>query len=195
MIKKSLIVASLLFITTSALALDTNKLYIGIGTTTGSGTLTRTSTNGGYASADYDSSSTPFKIGYIFKNNNRFEFSVESMDHKFSGGTDTVSGWNMDWDFAYPNHKLADIITPYWTIGFGSYTYEDTAKYFSDNEDLKGLALNYGIGGLYSINNNFEIEASFKGKVIKWQDVTDGTTTVSYDSTGTAMYLGINYKF
>ena len=195
MIKKSLIVASFLFATTSALAFDANKLYIGIGASSGSGTFTATANGGGSSTGDYDSSSTPFKIGYMLKNDNRFEFSLESMDHKFSGGTDTVSGWNMDWDFTYPNHKLGDIITPYWTIGFGSYTYEDTAKYFTSNEDLKGFSFNYGIGGLYDINKNLELEASFKGKAISWQDVQYGSTTISSDSTGTAFYLGLNYKF
>ena len=127
MIKKSLIVASLLFVGTSALAFDANKLYVGIGASSGSGTLTVTANTGGSATGDYDSSSTPFKIGYMLKNDNRFEFSLESMDHKFNGGTDIVSGWNMDWNFVYPNESFS----PFWTVGFGSYTYEDTAKYFS----------------------------------------------------------------
>jgi len=48
----------------------------------------------------------------------------------------------MDWNFNYPNYKLGDIITPYWTIGFGFYNYNDTAQYFNDNEDLKGTAFN-----------------------------------------------------
>jgi len=195
MIKKSLIVASLLLVTTNIFAVDANKLYIGIGVSSGSGTFTATANDGGSLTGDYDSSSTPFKIGYMLKNDNRFEFSLESMDHKFSDDTDTVSGWNMDWDFTYPNNKLGDIITPYWTIGFGSYTYEDTAQYFDDNEDLRGFAFNYGIGGLYDINKNIEIEVLFKGKVINWQDVQYRNVTVSSDSTGTALYLGLNYKF
>ena len=192
---KSLAIASLLLTTTSLFAFDANKLYVGIGATSGSGTLTATANNGGLATSDYDSSSVPLKIGYRLENDNRFEFSLESTEHKFTNSTDTVSGWNMDWDFTYPKYKLGDIITPYWTIGFGSYTYEDTAKYFTSNEDLKGFAFNYGLGGLYDINNNIEVEASFKGKVINWQDVEYGSTTISSDSTGTAFYLGINYKF
>jgi len=195
MIKKSLIVAGLLLAGTNAVAKDTDKFYIGIGVSNGSGTFTATDDYGNSITNDYDSSSIPIKIGYMLENNNRFELSIESMDHKFDNGTDTVFGWNMDWNFTYPNNKIGDIITPYWTIGFGSYTYEDTAQYFDDNEDLKGFAFNYGIGGLYDINTNLEIEASFKGKAIEWQDVDIGGTVVSSDSTGIAFYLGLNYKF
>ena len=193
MIKKSLIVASLLLVSTSAIAVDTSKLYVGVGVTSGSGTLTATGNS--TATLDYDSSSTPIKIGYMLKNDNRFEFSLESMDHKYSAGTDTVSGWNMDWNFVYPNNKLADVVTPFLTVGFGSYTYEDSGELFDDGEDLNGFAFNYGFGGLYSINKNIELETSFKGKIINWEDIQAGSTTITSDSTGTALYVGVNYKF
>jgi len=185
MIKKSLIVAGLLLAGTSSLAFDTNKLYVGIGLSSGSGTLTMTD---GLTeiTGDYDSSSTPIKIGYLLNNDNRFEFSLEKMDNKYSGITDTASGWNIDWDFVYPK----ELFSPFLTIGFGSYRYN-----LIDSEDLKGFAINYGVGGLYNINHNLEFEASFKGKTIKWQDVRIGTTTVTSDSVGTAFYIGLNYKF
>ena len=40
MIKRSLIITSLLVAGTNALAFDSNKLYLGVGTSNGSGTLT-----------------------------------------------------------------------------------------------------------------------------------------------------------
>ena len=191
MIKRSLIVASLLVAGTNALAFDSNKLYLGVGTSNGSGTYTAEGVR--TVTADYDSSSIPIKIGYIFRNDDRIEISYESMEHNYNngGGTNTISGWNIDWDLVFSNYKLGGIIAPYMTIGFGSYKVED----FTDTEELNGYAMNYGIGGLYKLNQHIEFEVSYRGKIIKWEDIEFTNSTVTSDSTGTAIYLGINYKF
>jgi len=174
MIKKSLIVASLLFATTNVLAVDAKNFYVGMGMVSGSGEF-----SADFGSADYDSSSLPLKIGYMTKSDNRVEFSLDSSEHEFRGYTGDVSGWNLDWNFTYPEHKLGDVVTPYWTIGFGSYDFED---------EVKGNSINYGIGALYDINKNIEVEASYKFKTISWDED-------NADSKETAMYLGLNYKF
>jgi opacity protein-like surface antigen len=152
----------------------------------------------GESKTSYNSLSMSVKFGMIVQNDYRFELSYETEQHKFKNqeDKDKVSGFNFDFNFAYPKDKIADVVTPYWTLGLGYYTYEDTAhKYkFEDNKDLTGAAFNFGIGGLYEINKNIELEASYKFKKIYWQDIIRDRTTISSDSAGSLFYLGLNYK-
>jgi len=190
--KKALMLVGLLVGSISAMANDnSSEYYLGMGMVSGSGTKTV-----GVSEESYDSSSMPIKFGMMLDNDNRFELSYETEKHKFNNRDDKVSGINFDWNFAYPKNKIADAVTPYWTLGFGSYTYEDTAKYFTDNKDLEGFAFNYGIGGLYDINKNIELEASYKFKGIGWQSYTTlgSNVTTTSDSAGSLFYLGLNYK-
>jgi hypothetical protein len=195
--KKSLILVGLLIGSISAIANDnSSKYYLGMGMVSGSGTLEMGRAEG----QSYDSSSMPIKFGMMLDNDNRFEFSYEKEKHKFTGTDNKVSGLNFDWNYTYPKYKIADAVTPYWTLGLGVYTYEDTAKFIAKNEDLTGAALNIGIGGLYDINKNIELEASYKFKVIVWEKYTskyensDDIEIISSDSTGSLFYLGLNYK-
>jgi hypothetical protein len=170
---------------------NSSKSYVGIGMASGSGKYTL-----GESKTSYNSSSISVKFGMILQNDNRFELSYETEKHKFENQDDKVSGFNFDWNFAYPKDKIADVITPYWTLGLGYYTYEDTANKFEGNKDLTGAAFNYGIGGLYDINKNIELEASYKFKGIVWQDYTTKGTdiTTKSNSAGSLFYLGLNYK-
>jgi hypothetical protein len=189
--KKSLLLVSLLICSINAMSNDnSSKYYSGMGITLGSGIL-EVNIN---KNESYNSSSIPIKFGMMLRNNNRFELSYESKEYKFTEVDDKVSGWNLDWNFVYPRYKIADAVTPYWTLGFGLYTYED------NEDDLKGVAFNYGMGGLYNINKNIELEASYKFKVIVWEKYTykyensDDIEIISSDSTGSLFYLGLNYK-
>jgi opacity protein-like surface antigen len=197
--KKSLMLVGLLIGSTSAIANDnSSKYYLGMGMVSGSGTYTSQREE----DQSYDSSSMPIKFGMMLDNDNRFEFSYEKEKHKFTkiGVDKKISGFNFDWNFAYPKYKIADAVTPYWTLGLGVYTYEDSANIGDNEDDLAGTAYNYGIGGLYEINKNIELEASYKFKVIVWEKYTykyensDDIEIISSDSTGSLFYLGLNYK-
>jgi opacity protein-like surface antigen len=195
--KKSLILVGLLISSISTMANDNSgKYYYGIGMASGSGTFTES-----MSEYSYDSSSMPIKFGMMLRNNNRFELSYEKEKYKFTkiGLDHKVSGWNLDWNFVYPRYKIADAVTPYWTLGLGVYTYEDTAKFIVKNEDLKGVAFNYGMGGLYNINKNIELEASYKFKGISWENYTmqgsGSGISIKLASTELLFYLGLNYKF
>jgi hypothetical protein len=61
---------------TNSIASENSGFYIGLGVSTGSGTLTMTGDSA--ITSDYDSSSTPIKFGMFMKNDNRFEISLET---------------------------------------------------------------------------------------------------------------------
>jgi hypothetical protein len=190
--KKSLILVGLLISSISTMANDNSgKYYYGIGMASGSGTFTES-----MSEYSYDSSSMPIKFGMMLRNNNRFELSYEKEKYKLADVDHKVSGWNLDWNFVYPRYKIADAVTPYWTLGLGVYTYEDTAKFIAKNEDLTGAALNIGIGGLYDINKNIELETSYKFKGISWEDYNEKGSDIRMTaaSVGSLFYLGLNYK-
>jgi hypothetical protein len=171
---------------------SSSKYYFGVGMASGSGKYKINSEK-----KSYDSTSIPVKFGMMLKNDNRFELSYETQKYKFDKQDDKLSGLNLDWSFLAPNDKIADKITPYWTVGLGYYTYEDSAKNNKNKKDLIGAAFNFGIGGLYDIDRNIELEASYKFKGIVWNNYTNKDTDISTksNSTGSLLYLGLNYKF
>jgi opacity protein-like surface antigen len=192
--KKTLLLVSLLIGSISAISNDhSSKYYSGVGIALGSG-IVEVNVN---KNQSYNSSSMPIKFGMMLQNDNRFEFSYETEKYKFDNRDDKVSGWNLDWNFVYPRYKIADTIIPYWRLGIGSYIYEDTANLGDNKDDLKGVAFNYGMGGLYNINKNIELEASYKFKGISWENFIekDSDISIKLASTELLFYLGLNYKF
>lgn len=191
---------SMLMITSSALAEgDDSRVYLGVGGTTGSGEYSATASISGFsatASVDYDSSSIPIKIGFIMEDNDRLELSYESIKAKASDlTTETVSGGNLDWKFMGGQKTSVGELTPYGVVGIGLYEWENTAQYFTDNENLKGVSWNVGAGGLYGLADDLELEALLQYKQINWQDVKVSGVTVESDSSHVELYAGLNYKF
>ena len=188
--KYLLIIISFLFVATSSVAFAENNFYVGIGATTGSGELkesvTITDLGNFDGTTDYDTTSTVAKIGYILNDNHRFEFSVESGEMEVDGGGSAdLSGWNIDWVIVL----YKDTLSPFLTLGTGYYTFD------ADVMKMSGAALNYGGGVLYSLNDNIEIEASYRWKTLKWVDAEVDILDVSVESTQSALYAGLNYKF
>jgi len=174
-----------------------SKWYVGIGGTTGSGTLTATAAVANFtasASADYDTSSIPVKLGIVLENDNRFELSYQSIKATDSSlGTETISGVNVDYKLFIEEPKIKSF-APYVVGGLGLYEWENTAQYFVGDDNLHGLSWNIGAGGVYGIDNNIELEATAQYKKINWQDIRVGAINIVSDNSGTELYLGINYK-
>jgi len=190
----------MLMITSNALAESgDSRVYLGLGGTTGSGEYSATASISGFsatASVDYDSSSIPVKIGYVMEDNDRLELSYESITADAGGlTTETVSGGNLDWKFMLGQKPQLGEITPYGVLGIGLYEWENTAQYFTDNENLKGVSWNVGAGGLYGLADNLELEGLLQYKQINWQDIKVSGVTVSSDSSQVELYAGLNYKF
>ena len=205
--KKSLIVAGMLLVGTSVMAQELNdsgKWFAGIGMFNGSGTETAAAPVSGStisvsAEADYDASSVPVTIGYVDKRNNRLKLSYSKIDVDWDDGdSDSATGFDFNYDFTLESIKSESLL-PYIGIGIGFYNADNTAQYYVDGEDLKGVSSNLSLGLLYSINSNVEIEAAYSIKHIKWQDtsVYSGSTRidVSMEEDISGLYAGINYKF
>ncbi len=202
MIKKSLIVASLLLVGTSAVAKDQSKYYVGMGIGSGSGTQTRDYDSGDSYTTDYDTSSTTIKFGWIYNSGNRFEISVNNISADRTGGntfyqndnsSDTDSeftGYDLDYLFVWGEDSK---LKPYLDLGMGVYKNDEITGYDSSSGDVEtatGLALNYGVGLFYDITENIELEAAYKGKHISWNlENPDTSESITF------LYTGINYKF
>jgi len=191
------IVFTTLFMLTASMAVNAIETYVGIGGTTGSGTYGATAAISNFtvsASTSYDSSSVPVKIGRILANNNRLEVSYQSISASSGGlSTETISGGNIDYKLFTKDTSLGKF-TPYGLIGMGLYEWENTAQYFVGNDNLFGVSWNVGVGGVYGMNENIEIEVTAQYKQIFWQDIKVGSVTITSDNSGTELYLGLNYK-
>ena len=182
-ILKNLVLAGLL--STGVYAED---MYIGVGVMTGSGTQTL-KYNGTTYTADYDTSATSIKFGYITEDNNRMEFAINKFDLEGTkGGTDTYTGW----DFNYLWSFLDGNLHPYLGLGIGMYTSDkmEGETESGDTENATALALVGSIGLVYSINKSVEIETGYKFHSLAWNyadvDLTDDFSN---------LYVGANFKF
>jgi len=188
-----------LFLATASIAGDEkdSKYYVGVGGTTGTGTAEAALAVSGFsltASQDYDSSSVPVKLGMYLENGNRLELSYQSNDYSASGlTTETVTGINIDYKLFLEEPKIGKFV-PYGVAGIGMNEWEDTAQYFVGNDNLEGFQWGFGAGGVYGIDDSLELEATAQYKKTTWQDILVGSTTISYETSGTELYLGLNYK-
>ena len=192
---KTLLVTSLLLASATAFADDEKRtrFYVGVGGGSGSGEQEVTINETMATKAEYDTSIRDFKLGAEFKTGNRLELSFTGIDLEGdSGGKDEFSGLDFDWYFAFGEKR----VKPYLMVGLGLYTYEDTAAFFEDNEDLTGVAFNLGGGIFIEVAEPFEVELGYKFKGIGWKKMvdTDGDTLEISESMGN-LYLGARLKF
>ncbi|MFQ3170100.1 MAG: opacity protein-like surface antigen [Oleispira sp.] len=145
---------------------------------------------------DIDANALSFYIGYRFPTNNRFQISLTSIDVSYDSGSDQeFNGTDFDWQFVYGTDKLQ----PYWGLGFGIYTYEDTAKITEKNDDLSGVSLQL-LGGIkFDVHEHVEFDVSYRVKSIAWQDITVSngfsTETISLSHTTSSLNFGAAFKF
>ena len=202
MLKKSLMVASLLLAGTSSVAKDTSKYYIGIGINSGSGIQTRSYSSGGEYETEYDASSTNIKFGFLRSDGNRWEINVDTIAADKTGGStfnanttsnDTsseYSGYNLDYLIMFNGEEK---LKPYIDLGFGIYNNDEITGYNSSTgtaETATGFALNIGAGLVYAVTNNIEIEGTYKMKSISW-NLENPDTSEKINM----MYIGTNIKF
>jgi opacity protein-like surface antigen len=146
--------------------------------------------------ADIDTSAVGLYIGYRFPSNNRFQISRTSIDVSFeTGPDDEFTGTDFDWQFVYGEEQ----IQPYWGLGFGLYTYEDTAKISTKDEDLSGVSVQL-LGGIkLDMHENVELDVSYRIKTIAWQDITISngfaTETLSLSHSSSSLNFGAAFKF
>lgn len=145
---------------------------------------------------DIDASSAAITLGYRFPSNNRFQISLVSIDAELKGSIkDEFSGTDFDWQFVYG----IETVQPYWGLGFGLYTFENTAQVTEKNQDLGGLSLQL-LGGIkIDLHKHFEVDVSYRMKSIVWQDVEESnallTKTTSRSHTMGSLNFGAAVKF
>jgi len=177
--------------------LPSSFFYMGYGLGLGSGSFVSksSSTSGAVTETEteMDVFSGTLKIGYAQENNNRWELSITGINtERIDKREDKLSGFDIDWYAVYNPNK--NDYKPYWSLGLGSYVWEDTAKQTTTNENIKGGALNLALG-VFIDDTKFEFEAAYKLKVIGWQELISGTTTYSYAHVYGVFYIGVNFKF
>ncbi|MDB4257389.1 porin family protein [Arcobacteraceae bacterium] len=201
MVKKSLFVAAVLFATTSAVA-DDSKYYVGFGLNNGSGTQTRTYSSVGEYETNYDTSSKNIKFGFLLQSKDRMEISIDTIAADYTDGnsfnlsntlfdkSSEFTGFNLDYLLMFNGDEK---LKPYIDLGFGIYNNKEITGINSstgNTDTATGLALNFGVGLVYGITDNFELETSYKMKGISWNlENPDVSEKISMS------YIGANFKF
>jgi opacity protein-like surface antigen len=199
--KKSISSASLLLLSSLATTTqaDVEKgVYLGLDMNTSlSGTATAEYERSNIENeTDIDTTGAGIFIGYRSSRNNRVQLSFTSFDVEYEGGTtEEVTGMDFDWQFVYGDKT----VQPYWGLGFGLYTYEDTSDLFVSDEDLKGVSFQLAAGAKFDLHEHFELDASYHIKSIAWQDIVviNGFTSETLSLSHTFSYLnfGAAIKF
>lgn len=170
--------------------------YVGVGFGSGSGEYTYSDSTGTTEVYTTDYTITDIKIGSIYKNNNRIEVSYNSVDVTVDGLTDkTLTGLDVDFIWTMDLNNKDGVFLPFLSLGIGSYTWNNTSSLLVSGEDIKGVALNYGIGAYINVASDVDIEIAYKSKTISWQELTLGANTLSLDDSISLFYLGARYNF
>lgn len=197
---KKLIILKLMllsFIATNLQAeLQLDKFYLGVSYSSGSGEIEQENTS--ITNVDFDSTAKSFKIGYMLENEDRVVVSYEILTKELESGytwygktEPEIRGINWDALFTMPINKH---LTPYLSVGLGSYSLEDSAKYYVEEYDLSALSFNYGVGFFYTIDF-IEIELSYNGKYLSWADVESNNVTTSTTTSLSYFTVGLNIHF
>lgn len=186
--KKLILLVSFTILSITAVRAD---FYIGGASLSGSGDM-EISSGGSGVTLDHDTSGNLFRFGSVISREGRVEFSVSSISFDYDvGGSDDISGFDIDYLWTFGEDRFHPVLG----LGFGFYDLEDTAAAFVSNEDLSGVAFNFTAGLLFDLNENIELEASFRGKSIVWQDISALGQIIETRSSFSNFGLGINLKF
>lgn len=190
----SALLAALIAIAPPLSAEVDNRFYLGVTAMGGAGELEQTNSSNIAFIQEHDTQTVQLQLGYIFPSNNRFElsFSNITLDYTDYNTSKKLSGIDFDWAFTLNDND----VTPYLSVGFGLYTYNDTAYLFSDNKDLAGVAFNLGLGVNIAASEHLEFDIGIEAKGIGWEDVglSNGAIMESNTSMGQA-YLGVRLAF
>lgn len=191
-------ILSILFIISSFTfvnAQESRGWYLGAGLLTGSGTHANEQTNDLSNNVTATTSGTTFKLGFD-DINARTEISYTSIDlTNDSDSSDTANFYGFDLDTV---RLFSDKgLKPYLTVGLGYHYWDGFSAVNSsgDTVERSAITLNYGIGALYLLTKNIELDVSYKGKYYMWQDVEYTTYTLSSTTTLMNLSLGLNFRF
>lgn len=147
--------------------------FVGIEAFTGTGEIeieeefsdgyTRTDTT------DTDQTGKTLVLGMIHPTKVRTSLKYTSIDAEIENDFKfDMTGIDIDGTFGFAE---TNAVMPYVMAGLGYYTWKDSHKAFfhDDDDELKGIALNLGIGAAFKVHEGVEIDVSYKYKGIYWQ--------------------------
>ena len=190
---KKILIISLLILQVNAAPMK--DWYIGVGLFGGKGIQSQGDANT-TTDVAYSSGGADIKFGVIFSDNNRFEVSAIAIGVKSStsGATGSFRGVDYDWIYTSNLNNKASMFLPFISIGFGTYSYNNTAGLIGSTEDLAGLSIQAGLGFYLQLKSNMDVEISSKVKGIGWANYDDNTDTSLIEQMRN-FYVGLKYKF
>jgi len=185
--KKLNIAIATLFLATASIAAteEDSKYYVGIGGTTDSGGKFGYESSGGSVTVDSKTKSKIAKLGMLLDNGDRVELSYKSGDNTFTGTKYDTKNIGLNYKMFFEKPKVGSF-TLYGVIGIGRNEFTT-----GDSGDMKGNQWGAGVGGVYGIDNDLELEISAQRIEIDYDLHTDGG---NYSNTSNELYLGVNYK-
>jgi len=174
--------------------------YLGYGVGVGGGTFSLESTPSGGATTLSETETEvvtgTLKFGYAQENNNRWELSITGVEVTLDDTNSTIqnlSGLDIDW---YAVYDLDTTTTQlYWSLGFGSYVWEESNLWVVGDENVKGVSFNLGVGAFFEMGEKMELELAYRIKGIGWQEIISGTTQELYAHGYSQLFVGLNYRF
>ena len=169
--------------------------YLGVAYSSGSGEIEQE--NSSVTKSGFDSTAASFKVGYMLENEERIVISYETLKMDLDAGftwygqtQPEIRGFNADAFFTLPISNFS----PFLMLGLGSYSLEDSAKHFVKEYDLSAVSFNYGLGFFYMVDS-IELELSYNGKYLSWEDVESNNVKTSTKTTIDYFSVGINIHF
>ena len=183
--KKSLILAGLLLVSTSGLMASDSGFYVGIdaGNTKFGGDV---SWSTGSLDIDVDGGSQTLKVGYYMDKNSRVYASYQNI--RVEGGDAYSAG--LGYDYLIGDNALKPFIGV-----LGGYTSIKDDE--GTDENTKGMYYGVQAGLNYAVNQNISLEAGYrymKANIDSTFVDSDGVNTVEVDTIKN-WFIGANYKF
>jgi len=198
------IITTLLFILASlSVEAANNKIYVGASYLNGSGDTTLVlgpgyvwgSTGTATKVKSFDLTGFGIKLGAIYESNDRLEISYTLIDETFVDGINDKSSLDIDYLFTFSSD---DEVIPYFSIGIGSYKSTNPGADFvvtNADEKARGTSINYGLGIIYSLENELEIELAYRVKNMTGDELIVSPTTVEPSIEASVLHFSLNYKY
>lgn len=129
-----------------------------------------------------------FKLGYIFKTNNRLELTwIDEADLSYTTFIEELSGLNLN---AILPYALNDSRSFHLKLQGGVGIYDYSAY------SLEGLSASFGLGIIGDVTEDIEVDIYYLYQYIYWKDLAHLTDSAYVNSTNlNGMSFGVKYKF
>lgn len=173
-------------------------LFVGIDHFQGESELSVDFSGFGSSDEDFDQTGYRIKFGVQDQNNIRFQgyLKIEDFDDAFD---EKIYGFGADALFTIPTESG---LRPFFLLGFSSdYTELDDEGIEYSEDTISAFAFKAGLGALYKLNKNIEIQAGYDIQYRTWQDIKmiDSmsliSTDVELDDQSNTFYAGLNFFF